>query len=651
MKILHWYILAILLLTQLIQPAQAKRLALVIGNDNYLHISKLYKAGNDADAMARELRNAGFSVQLQKNANYRTMVKSVEAFANSITGGDEVIVFFAGHGVQLRTGSYLLPTDIEASSESEIEKTAYALDDLMQKLSDAKPAFSLMLVDACRNNPIKSNKRNVGASKGLSAVEPPKGQMIVYSASKGQEALDRLDDKDTHPNSVFTRQFIAKMKQPGVRIEDMMREVQDAVESMALSISHEQRPAIYNEARGNFYFYGPTAVQVSNEKPTPARDPDEEAWAMAQRVNSSKSYAAYIEAFPKGKFISAARIAVSSVRDTSETAIKTSPNPLPTPVNRNVGGTQDTLIQEITQSNSINYPYKGNIKLVVPFAQGGMYDTIARLVSTKMNTIIGQPVTPENKVGAHGAVGLLELSKMTPDGSVIGIANSSGLTMMPSILGQYVGYNPTTDFVPISQFIGTPSVLAVHPSFPARDFQSFISHLRKNKYSYASAGNASISHMQMELIAFHSNIHLEHIPYKGTAPAILDVLGNQVPIICESIASLSKHLQSGNLIPLAVIAPHRLTQLPNVPTLSEVGLSAANKMAFTGLLIPRGASTNVQKAIAGSLKEVLKDPSIRDHLESMGHILTDSTSVEFAKLIANDLATYQHLAKHRSLVK
>ena len=243
-------------------PAHAKRLALVMGNDNYSSVTKLQKAGNDATAMARELKAAGFTVQLHKDLNYRGMVKAVETFTNSITGGDEVVVFYAGHGVQIKTGSYLLPTDIEASSESEVEKTAYELNALTDKISEAKPALSLVMVDACRDNPIKANGRSVGTSRGLSAIEPPKGQIVVYSASRGQQALDRLSDKDNNPNGVFTREFIARMNKPGVKIEDLMREVQDAVESLAKTVSHEQRPAIYNEARGNFYFFGPTTVQM-----------------------------------------------------------------------------------------------------------------------------------------------------------------------------------------------------------------------------------------------------------------------------------------------------------------------------------------------------------------------------------------------------
>ena len=248
-------------------PADAKRVALVIGNDAYQNVRGLNKAGNDATAMARELSAAGFEVQLHRDLNYRGMVRAVETLAKRISGGDEVLVFFAGHGVQIKTGSYMLPVDIEAATESEVEKTAYGVSDLTEKLSESKAAFALVVVDACRDNPLKTSGRSVGNSRGLSAIEPPKGQMVVYSASRGQQALDQLNEKDTNPNGVFTREFIAKMRKPGVRIEDLVREVQDSVEALAQTVNHEQRPAIYNEARGNFYFYGPTTVIVSPQSP------------------------------------------------------------------------------------------------------------------------------------------------------------------------------------------------------------------------------------------------------------------------------------------------------------------------------------------------------------------------------------------------
>jgi len=295
-------------------PVQAKRLALVMGNDKYSSVSKLQKAGNDAETMYRELTAAGFAVTKHKDLNYRNMVKAIDAFSENITGGDEVVVFYAGHGVQIKAGAYLLPVDIEAENESQVEKTAYSLNDLTDKLAEAKPAFTLVMVDACRSNPMKSKGRAIGNARGLNALEPPKGQMVVYSASKGQEALDRLSDRDINPNGVFTREFIKRMRTPGVRIEDLMRDVQDSVESLAKTVQHEQRPAIYNEARGNFYFYGSATVQVQQG----GDDSEAQTWAAAQAANSVTAYQTYVDAYPKGKYVLAAKIKLEAIKQSSE---------------------------------------------------------------------------------------------------------------------------------------------------------------------------------------------------------------------------------------------------------------------------------------------------------------------------------------------
>ena len=292
-------------------PAYAKRLALVMGNDNYVHVAKLQKAGNDAVAMATELRAAGFEVVLHKDLTYRGMVRAMESLYNSVTGGDEVVVFFAGHGVQIKNGSFLLPIDIEATSESEVEKTSYALNDLMEQLGTAKAAFSLVMVDACRDNPLKSKGRNVGGGRGLNPPDPPKGQMVVYSASRGQQALDRLSDKDTHPNSVFTREFISRMRKPGLRVEELVRDIQDSVESLARTVSHEQRPALYNEARGNFYFFGPTTVTASPSGAAGSgldeAQREDRFWEDTKSAGNRDGFQAYLEIYPRGRYASLAR--------------------------------------------------------------------------------------------------------------------------------------------------------------------------------------------------------------------------------------------------------------------------------------------------------------------------------------------------------
>ena len=302
-------------------PTHAKRLALIIGNDTYTNpdVPKLLKARNDATAMANELKLAGFEINLNKDLNYKNMVKAIDNFTDKITGGDEVVVFYAGHGVQLKTGNYLLPTDIEPDSSAVVEKTAFSIEDLRDKLNDARPSFALIIADACRA-PLQSNGRGLSTSRGLGAVDAAKGQMIIQSASRGQEALDRLSQNDPNPNSVFTREFISRMRKPGVRIEDMVREVQNAVEELAKSVKHEQRPAITNESRGNFYFYAPTTIHVETTPPptfniaapTQTLDQKEDTfWNDVKNTGNVQAFEAYLESYPKGRYASLAKANIS----------------------------------------------------------------------------------------------------------------------------------------------------------------------------------------------------------------------------------------------------------------------------------------------------------------------------------------------------
>lgn len=288
--------------------ANAKRIALAIGNDDYQYVTKLKKAGNDAESMAEELSKAGFDVELKKNVNYKNLVRTVDSFLGKVKKDDEVVIFYAGHGVQLKTGPYLLPTDIEAENEAEIEKFSYGLYDLTEKIYDRKASFALMILDACRDNPFGSRTRAIGATRGLNAIEPAKGQMVVYSASRGQQALDSLNDKDHSPNGVFTREFIARMRQPGLRVDELVRQVQDSVEVLASRVGHEQRPALYNESRGGFYFYSPSGINPATNTSVNAEDI---FWFDAKSAGNKEAYEAYINAYPNGKYVNLARANIS----------------------------------------------------------------------------------------------------------------------------------------------------------------------------------------------------------------------------------------------------------------------------------------------------------------------------------------------------
>jgi len=230
------------------------KLALVIGNDTYLNIGKLRNAREDAKAMAETLQRMSYRVTLKLDVNQKEMKASIRNFANAVQGGDEVIIFFAGHGVQIQGANYLLPVDLEVENEVQIKDDAVQLQRILDDMTNSKAKLTVAIIDACRNNPLpQSNGRSLGG-RGLATTTAATGQMIIFSAGSGQQALDRLGPNDVSKNGLFTRIFVKEMQKPGVAIDRVLKNVRVEVVEKAKSVNHEQVPAIYDQVVGDFYF-------------------------------------------------------------------------------------------------------------------------------------------------------------------------------------------------------------------------------------------------------------------------------------------------------------------------------------------------------------------------------------------------------------
>ena len=239
-------------------PALAKnghRRALVIGNDSYRHTSKLLNARSDARAMGQALVRAGFEVTTRLDVDGRTLRASLRDFKASLEPGDEVIVFYSGHGVQIGGINYLLPVDIQGETEEQLRDDSVPLQRVLDDVSDRHARFMLAMIDACRDNPFKGSGsgRSLGGERGLAPTTAATGQMIIYAAGSGQRALDRLSSADKDPNGLFTRVFLKQMETPGVPIDRVLRNVRNEVVRMARAVGHEQTPALYDQTVGDFY--------------------------------------------------------------------------------------------------------------------------------------------------------------------------------------------------------------------------------------------------------------------------------------------------------------------------------------------------------------------------------------------------------------
>ena len=292
-----------------------------------------------------------------------------------------------------------------------------------------------------------------------------------------------------------------------------------------------------------------------------------------------------------------------------------------------------------------SYPSRP-IVMVVPQAAGGTNDIVGRLVSQKLGEVLGGSTVVENRPGAGGNIGTQYVAKAEKDGYTLLMTISSSQAINPALF-KNPGFDPVKDFKPVGLIGAVPNVLLVNPSFPARSLAELVSlaKAQPGHYQYASAGNGTLNHLLGEMLNSMAGIELQHVPYKGVAPAINDVLGGQLPIVFASMPSALAHIKAGKLRALAVSGGTRSPVLPDVPTIAET-VAGYNGTLWIGLFAPAGVPADTLAKLQEGMARALAAKDLRDRLELQGvEIAPKTTPEQFAALLQKDIAKWARVVK------
>jgi len=302
------------------------------------------------------------------------------------------------------------------------------------------------------------------------------------------------------------------------------------------------------------------------------------------------------------------------------------------------------------QAQAQDYPNKP-IKVIVPFAPGGNVDLTARIISQRLGEILGQTIIVDNRGGAGGSIGASAVAKSPADGYTLLMGASGPLSINPVAMPN-LPYDVLKDFAPVAQVHSVPLVVLANPQAGIGSIRQLIDRAKagEGKVAVASAGVGSMNHMAIELFNGMAGVKLGHVPYKGSGPALSEVLGGQVPTMFDQINSSIGFVKEGRLKALAVTSPKRTAALPDVPTLDELGLKGYEAGTFVGLLAPAGTPRAIVMKLNDAMQKTLQTPSVQRRLRELGADVRTGTPEQFGQFIAAELEKWRNVAKQARVV-
>jgi len=305
-----------------------------------------------------------------------------------------------------------------------------------------------------------------------------------------------------------------------------------------------------------------------------------------------------------------------------------------------------TVAAVMVAASTSAYADSKPIRLMVGYAAGGPVDQTARILATPLGEALGTTVVVENKGGAGGTLAGTDVARAKPDGTTLWLAASPTITISPNVMSK-MRFDPATDLTPVAPVLSYYNVLMAHPDQPYKNVQELVDYARQNpgKISYGSSGVGASNHLGVLLFAEKAGIDLNHIPYRGNAPAVTDLLGGQINMMMDIVSTATPYLQSGQLRPIAIMAPQRNSSIPDVPTFTEAGLPDLEIGGWYGVYAPKGLPAEEQKRLNEAIRTVLEQPEVKKRLEDLGYENWVGTPEMLAERAAKDRATWATVTK------
>ena len=284
------------------------------------------------------------------------------------------------------------------------------------------------------------------------------------------------------------------------------------------------------------------------------------------------------------------------------------------------------------------------IRFIVPFVPGGTSDIVARLTAQELSKLLPYPVMIENKAGGGGVPAMLEVAKSAPDGHTIILGHVGSMAVNPYIFSN-PGYDVNRDFAPVTLLAKVPSLFVVHPDLPVKTLKELVAYTKNNpgKLNYGSAGNASAGHLAMEYLKLATGMEMLHIPYKGTGPALTDLLANRIQVFSAGTPALLQYIRTGKLRAIATGTPQRLPSLPQLPTVAESGYKGFESVQWYGIMAPAQTPEPIIKKLQEETYKALHSPAIAERFASEDAVIGGGPSSDFAALIAQQQVVWKEV--------